>query len=130
MRAMTIFVVVLMSVVCFCCQKRTHIYGQISDEQRKGIAGMKVSVIKENSKEPSKTDTLQTALTNEDGSYVLNLMSRRRYKNIRLVNPYLINPDLQQKYRISEGYKGGTIVAECCKIIIGQPNQFGFRMGK
>lgn len=129
MRTMIIFAAVLINITFFGCQKRTHIYGQIS-EQGKGIAGVKISVVRENKKRPLKTDTLQVASTNEDGSYILNLINRRRYKNIRLINPYLINSDLREKYKISEAYKGRTIISDCCKIIVGQPNHFGFYVKK
>lgn len=125
------FFVATVGLSSYGCQKRTHIYGFVRDENKKPIIGAKIAVVKANDRKPLKTDTLVIGYSHENG-YQLNILSRRRYKNIRLVNPYLINSDLQDKYRISEPSKGRVVIldTDCCKVVIGRANEYGFLLKK
>ncbi|CAG5074663.1 hypothetical protein DYBT9623_05350 [Dyadobacter sp. CECT 9623] len=126
-----VFFVLAISLLSASCQRRTHIFGFVGDENKKAIIGAKMAVVKVSGKYPSKADTLAIGYSKENG-YQLNLVKQGRHKNVQLVNPYLINADLQDKFRISEVSKGGKAIpdSDCCEIIIGVANEHSFLLKK
>jgi hypothetical protein len=126
MRQMVFFVLGISLLSCGC-QQRTHLFGFVGDENKTPIIGAKMAVIQVNYRNPLKTDTLAISYTKKNG-YHVNLIHRRRHQNVRLVNPYLINADLRDKYRVSQVTKGGKVIpdSDCCKIVIGIPNEHSF----